>query len=536
MSLTDTRIARDYAEAVFRRGREPLPPLNFEPDWADQPSRHKVYREVARIPLARSAGVRLGPLRDSPANPGHADWDLGGLSVLLGLSYGVLDRRLRVNWNHDVHDRMHYPTTNWGRGTASGGGMYPLEVYLVTAGRDGLLPGVYHYSTAHHALDRLATGNAVDRVRAALLDHPGGAADYLLVSVRFWKNSFKYNSFCYHVVTQDLGALLGSWEFVAAGLDWPWQRVLWFADPALDAVLGLDTDDESVLAVVPLPRTAPPAAGGGAALTAAGSLADTAPRPPRRPSFERSRTVLRFAQVERVHRAAVVRAEPRPPVPRFDPDERAGALIPLPARTCDLRMDTDLADLLHKRHSSFGTFARAALPLSDVATVLARMASAARYRSDVTDVDSPALTGLHLVANRIDALPPGAYHYRAADHGLERVVAQPVGRFLQGSYFLRNYNLEEVGAVLAISARLDPMLAHYGNRGLRLINSEVGAVAQAAYLTATALGIGCGAVLGFDNVGMNELIGLAGTDRQTFLFLLLGSEPAQSANVELPLV
>jgi len=541
MSLTDTHVARDYAEAVFRRGREPLPPANFEPNWADQPSRHKVYREVTRVPLPRADGVRLGPPRTAAATPGTA-WDLGGLAALLRLSYGVLDRRLRVDWNHDAHNRMHFPQTAWGRGTASGGGMYPLEVYLVTAGRDGLLPGVYHYSTAHHALDRLATGNAVDRVGAALLDHPAAADtdDYLLVSVRFWKNSFKYNSFCYHVVTQDLGALLGSWELIAAGLDWSWQRLLWFDDRAMDDVLGLDTDEESVLAVVPLPRGgAGPAHSGpvraaGSALTAPRSPAAVAPRTPRRPCFERSTTLLRFELVDRVHGASLVRTEPRPAPPRLADPEPARNPVELPEPVGDDRTGADLTELLRRRHSAFGSFAGAALSLADTATVLAAAAGATRYASDVTDPASP-LTGLHLVANRVDALPAGAYHYRPGAHRLEPVVRQPVAAFLQRCYFLQNYNLAEVGAVLAISAPLDPLLAHYGNRALRLVNSEVGSVAQTVYLTTTALGIGCGAVLGVDNIAMNELLGLDGTDRRTFLFLLLGSTPDRSADVTLSL-
>jgi SagB-type dehydrogenase family enzyme len=259
-----------------------------------------------------------------------------------------------------------------------------------------------------------------------------------------------------------------------------------------------------------------------------------APRTPRRPCFERSTELLRFDLVDQVHDASLVRTEPRPTAPRLGDPEPADGLVALPGPVRDDRTGTDLADLLRGRHSAFGNFGRAALSLPDTATVLARAAGATRYSSDVTDAGSP-LTGLHLVANRVDALPAGAYHYRPGAHGLEPVVQQPVGRFLQRCYFLQNYNLAEVGAVLAISAPLDPLLAHYGNRALRLVNSEVGSVAQTVYLTATALGIGCGAVLGFDNIAMNELLGLDGSDRRTFLFLLLGSTPAQSANVALPL-
>ena len=107
-----------------------------------------------------------------------------------------------------------------------------------------------------------------DRVREALGgDALGDTDQFLLASVRFWKNSYKYNSFCYHVVTQDLGALLGTWELVARGLGRPLHRALWFADEPLNDLLGLETLDESVArrrpaALGPAPAPVPPRAAG----------------------------------------------------------------------------------------------------------------------------------------------------------------------------------------------------------------------------------------------------------------------------------
>lgn len=238
------RVAHEYAETVFHRGRVPMEPVNFQPNWHDQPSKHKTYLGVPRLPLP--AGLPdLGPV--GAALTGDAakgeDWTPESLSTLLRLSYGLLDRRLRIGWNQDIDDRIHYDEALWGRGTASGGGMYPLETYWVTGGSGPLVPGVYHYSTAHHGLERLLTGDVSGRVRAALAEDPG-TDQFLLLTVRFWKNSYKYNNFCYHVVTQDAGAMLGTWELLARGLGRPLHRALWFADEALGALLGVETLEE----------------------------------------------------------------------------------------------------------------------------------------------------------------------------------------------------------------------------------------------------------------------------------------------------
>ncbi|PZH16295.1 hypothetical protein C1I97_06855 [Streptomyces sp. NTH33] len=536
-----TKAVREYVETVFRRGREPMEPIGFTPNFADQPSRHKIYPGVSRFPLPAGTDGTLGPAKRAllgpPADAGDPLWTMESLAALLRLSYGVLDRRLRITWNQDSDVRVTYPGALWGRATASGGGMYPLEIYWV-AGRGGpLSPGVYHYSTAHHAFERLLTGDLTDEVRAACGN--GGEVDdsdgFLLVSVRFWKNSFKYNSFCYHVVTQDAGALLGCWELIARGLGRRLERVLWFDDERLNRLIGTDTYEESMLAVVPLPFTrtgGTVTAPGPAPAPGHGTLID-------RPSFERSAVTLTFEQVEEVHRAVLEDRRPRPdrttardlvPLPR---PGSAGTPLPAPLEE---RLGRDLGGVLRSRRTSFGSFVGSRpLGLDELATVLAGAASARHYASDVTPTRT-GLTGLYVLAHRVAGLPSGTYRYDPDGHRLQTVQERPLADFLQRNYYLSNYNLDQVGAVLAISARWESVLRAYGSRGYRVVNAEVGAVAQNAYVAAGATGVGCGAVLGFDNISIDEAVGLDGTDERTFLFVLLGHERADRADFDYRLV
>jgi SagB-type dehydrogenase family enzyme len=528
-------VVRDYAEAVFHRGRVPMEPLNFQPNWHDQPSKHKTYLGVSRLPLptalpdlATAGEVLLGP------DTGTADrqgWTLDAVAAMLRLSYGALNRRLRVGWNQDTDTRIHYNNALWGRGTASGGGMYPLEMYWVAGGSGPLTPGVYHYSTAHHGLERLISGDLTDRVRAAIADETGAAADqFLLVTTRFWKNSYKYNSFCYHVVNQDAGALLGSWEVLARGMRRPLRRVLWFDDEALNGLLGLRTLEESVLAVAPLPWSgdAPGGAGGRAATPATGGpLIDRA-------YYERSQVILRFEQTEVAHTATLLTGTPRPdpaaiaaliPQPVTSPQP-----VPLPA-VGPPDLDRSVAEAIHDRQSSFGAFiSQPPLALDKLGTVLAGTASAQRYAGDVKP-DAP-LTRLFVLANRVTGLASGTYAYEAGAHRLHPIQELDLATFLQRAYYLTNYNLDQVAAVIAISANLDSALDVYGSRGYRVLNTEVGAVAQTAYLAASAAKVGCGAVLGFDNIAIDEIVGLDRHDERTFLFLLLGNERTDPADFD----
>jgi SagB-type dehydrogenase family enzyme len=521
------RTVRDYAEAVFYRGRKPMEPVDFHPNWHDQPSKHKTYLGVPRVPLPAEP-PDLGRVGDALAAhaAGGDPWDLEAVSALLRYSYGVLDRRLRVGWNQDSDTRIHYDDALWGRGTASGGGMYPLETYWVAGPSGPLVPGIYHYSTAHHALERLVTGDLTGRVREAA-GGDLGTDQFLLMTVRFWKNSYKYNSFCYHVVTQDAGALLGSWELLARGLGRPLNRVLWFADEPLNDLLGLKTLEESVLAVVPL---AWPCASRASRAAAPGRIVD-------RPFFERSRKILRFDQVEETHLATLLDDEPRPVA------TEESAAVPAPPRAehpVDLPAprpgDDALRDVVCRRRSSFGAFVtRPPLSLEEAGTVLAGAASAQRYTADVKASDAP-LTRLYLLANRVGGLPSGTYAYEAGGHRLHPIRERELGTFLQRAYYLSNYNLDQAAAVIAISANLDSALALYGARGYRILNAEVGAVAQTAYVAASAARVGCGAVLGFDNIAIDEAVGLDRADERTFLFLLLGHERADPADFDYRLV
>ncbi|MDX3235344.1 SagB family peptide dehydrogenase [Streptomyces sp. ME03-5709C] len=539
MSEDRTQVVSDYVESVFRRGREPMEPVGFTPDWEDQPSRHKTYLGVRRFPLPPGVGRPLAPTADvvleaPPPGPGPL-WTAGSLASLLRLSCGVLDRRLRVNWNQDSHVRVLYPEALWGRGSASGGGMYPLEVYWVAGPSGPLAPGIYHYATAHHAFERLVAGDLTAEVRDACAG-AGSADGFLLVTVRFWKNAFKYNSFCYHVVTQDAGALLGCWELIARATGRRLPRVLWFDDERLNRLLGLATDEESVLAVVPLPF-GPPGAGPQPSAAAGGTAGRGGPAG--RPSFERSARTRTFEQVRQVHRAVLDDRRPRPdpavarrlvPLPR-----ELGGEVELP-RPLAARLGTDLGEVLRGRRTSFGSFVGSRpLGLDELATVLAGTASAQRYTADVVPEDA-GLTGLYVLANRVAGLPAGSYRYDAGGRRLQVVRQEPIAGTLQRSYYLSNYNLEQVGAVLAISGRWRSTLEAFGSRGYRVLNAEVGALSQTAYTVAAALGVGCGVVLGFDNIAIDEAVGLDGSDERTFLFVLLGHERTDRADYDYRLV
>ncbi len=514
------RVALDYARRVFGRQREPMPPRDHEVDWDDRPSRHKLYLDAVTVPLpdpfgsTPAAGIGTALLTAAEARSARTP-DLAALASVLGCG-GVIDRRTEPNWNDGSRGRVRADQALWARPTASGGGLYPVESYLV-AGRHGPLPpGVYHYGTAHHGLDRLSAGDRCADLAAAT----GVRAElYLVSTVRFWKNAFKYGSFAYHVVTQDVGALLASWRIVLAAHGIAVEPILWFDEPAAAAVLGIDGRDEAPFAVVPLgPATAP---------TPDPAVRVRAHTPHR--VWERSRRTVAFELVGRVHEAALVGGRPRPGA---DAARTGAAFAPLgggevrslPDPVAD-RADLDVAGSLRARRTSFGLLtARPPLDVRDLGAVLASVARAGTAGTDV----APAPRGhgwirQRVLSNTVTGLGQRVYGYDAASHALVAGAALDVSG-LQRLYALNNYNLAEVAAIIVITGRLEAVVAAYGARGYRMLNIEVGQAAQAAYLAATARGLGVGAVLGLDSLGVDGLLGIDGTGEHSMICVLVGHE------------
>ncbi|MGC4893479.1 nitroreductase family protein [Micromonospora sp. DT31] len=518
MTSEPAGYAHAYATAILRRGREPMPPVDFTPNWADAPRRGKYY------PAAPAFALPEPPSADAPLDTAlrpDADADepftTRLLAGMLRDSYGLLGRRLGVQANTDLAALPSYAHANWHRGTASGGGLYPCSVYWVAGPGAGVVPGVYYYAHARQAMQRLLAGDVTDRLDAAV-GRPEPASQFLVIGVKFWQNAFKYNNFSYHAVSMDVGTLLQTWRLWAGGQGRRIRPVLWFDQAAVADLLGLDPDAEALFAVVPL-------------TWADQDRADRVDRVPTGPvrvrhaDRERSGTRLDFDLLRRINRstAAAVR---RPPVGALadagaHPAPTRAGHVALPAAA---PMDMPVGAALAGRRSSFGRFL-ASRPIS--AGQLAALLTATAATTVPSEIDGPAdrpLAKLYAFVNHVDGVPAGGYEYDPDTHGLIPASAGPPGRFLQRNYFLANYNLEQAAVVLVPTVRTHAVLDATGDRGYNLVNATVGAISQTFYTVAAALRLGAGVALGFDSVSYVEELALADTGEFPLLIMLAGHD------------
>lgn len=528
--------ARDYADAIKHRARVPMEPAGFVPDWADRPRKGKHYPEAACFPLPDTgfpgdASAAAGCLPGRAPQPGE-QFTLPLLSGMLQDSYGLVGRRLGVQANTDLAALPHYTQTNWSRGAASGGGLYPVSVYWVNGPSGSLTPGVHYYANQRHAMQRLLTGDVSGEVREAVgCGQRGPRTDqFLVLGIKYWQNSFKYNSFSFHVVSMDIGTILQSWRMWARSRGLCVEPLMWFDEPRLSRLLGLPERQEGVFAVVPLDwgerepsrdRDEPerdPCRGRGAAV--------------RHADVELSRTVLDFDILERVRAATAENSTARPERGALAPAEvRAlpdtGDPLPLPSPHTE---PVTMRDALRRRRSSFGRFdARRPLTPGQLGTALAASASVT-LETDAEPRGGARLIKLYAFVNHVEGIEPGAYEYDPDAHALRLVSEGPHGEFLQRNYFLANYNLEQSGAVLVPAVRTTAVLDAVGDRGYRLYGATTGAVSQAFYTVCTAMGLGAGVALGFDNVSYIERLRLERTGETPLLIMLLGHERPRPAD------
>lgn len=507
-----TSTTQQYARSILGRSREPMEPVDYVVDWDDAPLRNAVYRGVRRIPLPAGPGA-AAPWRD--------------LDRCLRASYAPFTRRTRITPNTGAEHMQTVQGAIYGRGSASGGGMYPVELYLVVGSGTGVPAGVYHYSSGHHMLDVLLVGDVRERVRTALGEEAG--ADglppvYVLAAVNFWKNAFKYNSFCYHVVTSDIGTLFGAWREVGPAPD----VRLWFDEDDLDDLLGLDPDLESVFAVVPWGADADAPGRPAAPELDAGRAASTVPARVQATSVQRSRRTEVFAWNRAVQQDMLADDGPGPArTPDLEPLTGLEVAATLPAGRPATR--DALPGAVAGRHSAFGLFtSQGGVTQQEIADLLA-CAGGERLVPLPGQRDVTGLLRLSVFANHVAGLAPGAYHHDPATGDLLQVPGEAVHPFLQYAYYLTNYNLEQAAAVIAVSGRPEAVIGEVGPRGYRLVNAELGAVCQRTYLAAQALGLGCGVVFGFDNVAVRERLGRAGTDEWPLLLMMVGRERTGAA-------
>ncbi len=189
-------------------------------DWDDQPNPFRRFAgcEVVKLPQPGTELACLFGDLDKPERIEPQPLSLANLGLLLELSLGL------SAWKQYGPDR-------WAlRCNPSSGNLHPTEVYLLSTDPGLLEPGVYHYVSVDHHLERRCRLNA-DAAAAEL---------YIGLSSIHWREAWKYGERALRYCQHDIGHALAALSYAAACLGWSIELLSEVGDSDIATWLGLD--------------------------------------------------------------------------------------------------------------------------------------------------------------------------------------------------------------------------------------------------------------------------------------------------------
>lgn len=195
-------------------------------DWDDQPNPFRRFAgcETMALPLPGAERDVLFCDLDQPDNIAAQPLTLSNLGLLLELSFGL------SAWKQFGPDRWSL------RCNPSSGNLHPTEAYLLCTDASLLTPGVYHYVSYDHSLERrsqFAVGNA-------------SAEIYIGLSSIHWREAWKYGERAFRYCQHDIGHALAALSYAAACLGWSIELCSEASDADIAHWLGLNRADDFV--------------------------------------------------------------------------------------------------------------------------------------------------------------------------------------------------------------------------------------------------------------------------------------------------
>lgn len=189
-------------------------------DWDDQPNPFRRFQgceTIALPPPGKELTCTFGDLDDAQALQAQAV-DLNSIGMLLELALGL------SAWKQ-------YGPDKWAlRCNPSSGNLHPTEGYLLVTDAKLLSPGVYHYVSYAHHLERRASfshAHAHDEI-------------YIALSSIHWREAWKYGERAFRYCQHDVGHALAALSYAAACLGWRLELCSEVADHDLAHWIGLD--------------------------------------------------------------------------------------------------------------------------------------------------------------------------------------------------------------------------------------------------------------------------------------------------------
>jgi len=217
-------------------------PFNIQP-IPDAPSPEASYKEYFNVPIfplpepqlpeitlkdAISARLSCRKFTDAPLK-------LSEFATLLKASYGI-------------QGKIFFGDLEFlERPVPSGGGLYPLELYLIIQHVEGIAPGIYHYAILQHALEQIRSLQLPGHLISNLFmgqPYVGKAAAIAVLTAIVERSLWKYSDRGYRYILFEAGHVAQNLNLVAAAMGLGSLNLGGFFDSDVSNLLGVDIETE----------------------------------------------------------------------------------------------------------------------------------------------------------------------------------------------------------------------------------------------------------------------------------------------------
>ncbi len=508
-------------------------------DWNTQPSPYKDYKIGTVYDLKPYLTENIQSDRDGLL---ASRWQR--LSRLLFCSYGLTARMPMVT-GEDFYLRA----------APSAGGLYPAELYLISAGTPLLSAGIYNYQPRTHSLIHFwQDHNVWSGLQKACFGHPALQNTRMAIAVTavFHRSAWRYQDRAYRRIFLDTGHLLGNIEIASAIEDYQVSLIGGFADEAVNEILFLDKQLEGAIAIVPIVDLEDEESTGRGQESRQPMLRD----PQNMAMSKGMMTALRSATdtsypklpdgelLAYLHQATQITEKPNmqkllEQVTNKENDKENAApsseqdmdkynfpfCTKVNTTTASIHWGDDL-ELLENtilQRRSTREYSGGKLELAELKAILDFTYQPQHYTDQGMD-GSPdyfdlSLIETFIVVTRVEGLEEGCYYYAPKSQELRQIRFKNFQDELH--YLCLGQELgRDAGAVIFHTSDLQSAIEKYGDRVYRYLHMDAGHLGQRVNLAAIALGVGVSGIAGFFDDLVNEVLGIPNDEAVLYITTL----------------
>ncbi len=504
-------------------------------DWSTQPSPYKDYKIGTVYDLKPYLTEDIQSDRDGLL---ASRWRR--LSRLLFCSYGLTARVPTVTGE-----------AFYLRAAPSAGGLYPAEMYVISAGTPLLSAGIYNYQVRTHSLIHFWQDNNVwNGLQQACFEHPALQNTRLAIAITsiFHRSAWRYQDRAYRRIFLDTGHLLGNIDLASAIEDYQASLIGGFADAAVNELLFLDKEVEGAIAIVPIldlqdeesigrgqESRAPMQRSANLKGLTTALPSETVTNYPKLSDGQLLEYLHQVTQIKEKLNTTKLTELTKDLVTTADTGERSTTqdldkynfpfCTKVSTTTASIHWGDDL-ELLENtilQRRSTREYSGMKLELAELKAILDFTYQPQHYSDQGID-GNPDYFDLSLIetfvaVTGVVGLEEGCYYYAPKSQELRQIRFKNFRDELH--YLCLGQELgRDAGAVIFHTADLNKAVAKYGDRVYRYLHMDAGHLGQRINLAAIGLGVGVSGIAGFFDDLVNEVLGIPSDEAVLYITTL----------------